>query len=353
MSKVLEKVVYSQLQSFLHTHSLHEKFQSGFKPGHSTETALLRVFNDLILTADSGSPAALVLLDLSAAFDTVHHSILLHRLEHLVGISGTALTWFHSYLSERTFSVHLGEFASPAAPLSCGVPQGSILGPILFLLYMLPLGPILKKHNMAFHCYADDVQIYLPLQSNSTNAFLPFLNCLQDVKSWLNANFLTLNENKTEIIIFDQNPHISPCSLGALDANIHPSVRNLGVIFDHDFKFNKQISSVVKTSFFQLRTIAKVKSFLPPKQLEMVIHAFISSRIDYCNALYFGIDQVALKRLQLVQNAAARLLSGTKKREHITPVLASLHWLPVKFRIDFKVLLFVFKTCHSLSPSYL
>ena len=110
---------------------------------------------------------------------------------------------------------------------------------------------------------------------------------------------------------------------------------------------------MVKSSFFQLRIISKVKPFLPQKQLEMVIHAFITSRLDYCNSLLIGIDQASLKRLQLVQIAAARLLTGTKKRDHITPVLSSLHWLPVKYRIDFKVLLFVFKSLHGLSPSYL
>ena len=167
LSKAMEKIVYNQLQSFLTSHNIHDKFQSGFKPGHSTETALLKVFNDLILTSDSGQPAVLVLLDLSAAFDTVDHRILLSRLEHLVGITGTALAWFKSYLADRSFSVQLGQFSSPPAPLTCGVPQGSILGPLLFLLYMLPLGPILSKHNISFHCYADDCR-YLTLTEESS-----------------------------------------------------------------------------------------------------------------------------------------------------------------------------------------
>ncbi len=123
--------------------------------------------------------------------------------------------------------------------------------------------------------------------------------------------------------------------------------------FDGSLKFDKQISSVVKTSFFHLRVLAKVKQFIYFKDFEKVIHAFVSTRLDYCNSLYMGINQSSLAHLQMVQNAATRLLSGVRKREHITPVLISLHWLPARFRIDFKVLLLVFKCLNGLAPEYL
>ena len=132
-----------------------------------------------------------------------------------------------------------------------------------------------------------------------------------------------------------------------------PHVKNLGVTFDSGLRVDKQIRSVVSTSFFQLRLLAKVKSFLSQQYLQKANHAFISSRLDYCNALYVGLSQSLISRLQLVQKAAARFLTGTSRREHITPVLLSLHRLPVHFRIDFKLLLFVFYTTDGLAPSYL
>ncbi len=122
---------------------------------------------------------------------------------------------------------------------------------------------------------------------------------------------------------------------------------------DRYLNFDKQIDNVVRTSFFQLRLLAKVKMFLSRHNLEKAIHALISSRLDYCNALYVAVSQSSLSRLQLVQNAAARLLTNTNRREHITPVLNSLHWLPVHCRIDFKLLMFVFKALNGLAPSYL
>ncbi len=119
-----------------------------------------------------------------------------------------------------------------------------------------------------------------------------------------------------------------------------------------DLKYQHKINSVVKSSFFQLRLLSKAKSFLSFKNIEKVIHAFITSKLDYCNSLYTGISQTALSRLQLVQNAAARLLTRSHKRDHIT-LLQSLHWLPVRYRVDFKIVLIVYKSLNGMAPSYI
>lgn len=163
-----------------------------------------------------------------------------------------------------------------------------------------------------------------------------------------------MNKNKTEIILFCQQKLLDGYNsvMGTLESYCHPFARNLSVIFDWVFRFDKQISSV-KMSFFQLRLLATVNAYLPRNDFERVIHAFVTSRLDYCKSLYVGLDQSSLRRLQVVQNAAARLLTGKKRHDHISSVLASLHWLPVKFRIQFKVLLIVFKCLNGLAPSYL
>lgn len=142
-------------------------------------------------------------------------------------------------------------------------------------------------------------------------------------------------------------------TLAPITNTVGSYARNVGVIFDSALKFDKQINSVINSAFFQLRIIAKIKSFLSFKDLETVIHTFIPSRLDYCNSLYFGVGQSCLSRLQLVQNTAARFLTKTRKRENITPFLVGLHWLPIEHRIQFKVLLFVYKSLTGLAPNYL
>ncbi|RXN12193.1 RNA-directed DNA polymerase from mobile element jockey [Labeo rohita] len=199
----------------------------------------------------------------------------------------------------------------------------------------------------------DDLQIYLPVVLSNSSALDPLHNFIRNIRQWLSQNFLHLNEGKTEYILFTpDSPNSSP-SFGPLTPPFAPAVRNLGVIFDSGMIFGKQISAVVKASFYQLRLLSKVKPFLSRVDLEKAVHAFISSRLDYCNALYTRLNQSLLNRLQLVQNAAARLLSDTSKRSHISLVLRSLHWLPVRFRVEFKILMFVFKAINGLAPVYL
>jgi len=175
LSKLLEHLVAQQLQHYLRSAGLLPALQSGFRPCHSTETAILRVLSDILSAVDRGDFAALVLLDLSAAFDTVDHDIMLQRLQTSFGIGGAALNWFQSYLTSRTQYVRCGTSRSTTVRLICAVPQGSVLGPILFIMYTSDLVSLIQQHRLSPHLYADDTQIYgalaeCPLRGHSARS---------------------------------------------------------------------------------------------------------------------------------------------------------------------------------------
>ncbi len=170
-------------------------------PHHSTETALVKITNDLLLASDQGCISLIVLLDLSAAFDTIDYDIIIDQMQNYTGIQGQALRWFRSYLSDRYHFVYLNRESSQLSPVKYGVPQGSVLGPLLFSIYMLPLGNIIRKYRISFHCYADDTQLYISTRPDETSKLSKLTECVKNVKDWMTNNFLLLNLDKTLILL--------------------------------------------------------------------------------------------------------------------------------------------------------
>ena len=318
---------------------------------------------------DNQKVVLLVLLDLSAAFDVIDHTILLKRLSQRIGIQGRALDWIASYLVERQQKVKVeGSFSSPSLLLQ-GVPQGSVLGPLLFTLYTSPLSDVISKHDVRFHAYADDTQLYMsfcPNQHlNATEAVTIMQNCITDIRSWMIMNFLKLNEDKTEFAILglsQQTKKVSIQSMNIHGCEIEPkeSVKNLGAIFDSQLKMDKHGRNIVSSANYHLRNIRRVRRFMNTETSKTAVNAFVISRIDTNNALLAGANKGILKGLKKVQNTAAKVILKKRKYDEATPLLESLNWLPVcekrgkrYYRTEFKCLLLTFKAIHGMGPAYL
>ena len=354
ISKIVEKVVAKQINSHMKVNELGNTYQSAYKSGHSTETALLKVQNDISGCLAQGKTAGLILLDLSAAFDTIDHNQLLERLNKSLGINGTVFRWMTSYLTHRFQSVKIKSTCSEPTPLHFGVPQGSVLGPLLFSIFTAPISNMLKAHKeISHHLYADDTQLYFTVSPDSS-IFDEIRTCLNNVRVWMSDNRLKLNPDKTEYILFSSKRDYNRTSFTAMDTELRPSdqVRNLGVIFDRNFKFNKQVESISKSCRYHMRDFYRIRKYLTRDAAIKLANALVTSRIDYCNSLLGFVSERELKRLQVIQNSLARLVCKQRKFSHATPLLKSLHWLPVKYRIDYKSCLLIFKTIKFHTPSY-
>ena len=361
LSKVLERVVAGQLQRYMDDNELHNPLQSAYRANHSCETALLKVSNDILQAMDSGHAVIHVMLDLSAAFDTLEHSLLLKRLSN-IGISGTSLEWFKSYLCNRKQIVVIdGDTLSDPRELRVGVPQGSVLGPILFSIYTIPLYFLCCRNQTLAGFYADDSQIYIICKlKNILSASATIENCISEVQTWMSNNRLKLNGDKTELTVFSSprlGKQLPPVQLSVGEDRIAPqtSCRNLGSFFDQHLAMDVHVTAVCQSSYFYLSKIASIRHLLNQSTTEALIHAFVSSRLDYCNGLLFGITKQNLSKLQKVQNKAARICLNVSRKSRISSMtlLKELHWLPISFRIDFKVLLLTYKCLNNMAPKYL
>jgi len=335
VAKILEKVVVQQLTNHLEVNNLAESCQSAYHKAHSTETALVKITNDVLCSMDENKCVLLVLLDLSAAFDTVHHEVLFNRLYQDYGVEGSTMNWMRSYFSGRTQAVNINGVMSDPVQLSTGLPQGSVLGPFQFPIYSTPLFKIARQHNIQIHMYADDTQLYLPfVHAEYQSAVVQMQNCLCEIRRWMENNHLKLNDSKTEYMVigskFLVNKIDSPLTIqiGEETVTASASVRNIGAHLNTNMDMSAHIKSVCRSCYCHLRNISRMRPFLSDEAAATIVHAFISSKLDFMNSLLYKVPECHLRRLQLIQNTAARIVTRTKRIQHIMPVLQQLHWLP-------------------------
>ena len=317
IAKILEtclKLVLSQGSAYHNSHDLYNTCQSAYRPCHCIETALLKVVNDLFLSLGKGTISVLALLDFSSAFDTIDHTIIVHRLHTDFGFTDAVLQWFSSYLTDRTHYISLSNHCSAFAPVHSGVSQGSVLDPMLFTMYIKPLSASICSHSIIHHSFADDIHLPISAPPGGISELLHSMqSCISDVIAWATTNMLNL-------ITTRQNSCLSPLQeLSISIANLHQSqyemlkfpsnsMKNLGFTLDCHFTMNAHVSNIARTCYIELRRLASIRRFLTITATATLVSAFVLSIIDYCNSLLFGCTHYVTSHLQRIQNYAARVI---------------------------------------------
>lgn len=364
LSKVLERIVCSQLTTYLENENILPVVQSGFRKRHGTDTALAHVIDDIITATDTGKVSALVLLDFSRAFDCISTELLIAKMS-CYGVSRGVCDWFRSFLTNRRQYVEIQNLSgdiikSGAKTVGRGTPQGSILSPILFILYTSDLVHNLKYCNV--HLYADDTQIYHSFLPTDTMKAINDLNQdLAIVSEWASRNALVLNPNKSKYIILgskyqrsrvlDQNPLVF-----IENANISrvETAKNLGLLIDSDLNFEEHINLKIRNAFFRLRLLYKIRKFLTVEIRQILVESLVLSVFNYCDTVYGPrILKYTQNAIQRVQNACARFCYNIPKRAHVTPFLNANDVLKMNYRRDLHFACLIHKIVYTQTPKYL
>jgi hypothetical protein len=358
MSKIIERAVAVRLTQHLETVGKFDTFQSAYRRQHSCETAITRVLDSVFTASDKRKLTVLTLLDLSSAFDTVDHSILCHKLA-VVGVSDSALAWLSSYLQHRSQSVIIDSVCSSPLHLHHGVPQGSVLGPLLFTIFLHDIGQVMMQHEVNYVIYADDIQLWLHSNVDDIgNTVQRITECINHLKHWLSAHFLLLNGGKTEVILLGSQQLLSRVSLTELSIDgvtikISDKVRDLGIILDKSLTFQPYIASVSAASFAYLKVISRIRKSLPMADCLLLVHSLVISRLLYCTTVFNGITKKQLQKLQRIVNAAIRVVDLKSRRDSVNDSLRQHNWLKVEKLVSLRSAALIFSILQSGKPIYL
>ena len=298
-------------------------------------------------------------LDLSAAFDCVNPNILLDRLDSDFGVAGTCSSWLRSFLQGRHQFVHYNYQTSSPLQLMTGVPQGSVLAPLLFTAHFSPISRLISSFKVSYHSYADDTTLYLALGNNLQESLDLLNSCSTALTNWFLFNNLQLNASKSDCLFVGTKNQLKLISnltptIKVNDEEVQPSasLKLLGVTFDSQLNFNSHVSSVCQSANFHARALKHIRNFISVDTACIVACSLIGSRLDYCNLLFTGITDYNITRLQKVQKVIAKIVLN----DFTSPaneLLSKLHWLPITSRIEYKNLLLTYKALAAKEPSYL
>ncbi|KAK7092477.1 hypothetical protein V1264_008215 [Littorina saxatilis] len=274
-----------------------------------------------------------------------------------------ALSWIQNYLSDRKQFVLIDGQQSAETSLVFGVPQGCVLGPVLFIMYTAPLTTLIENHCVLHEIFADDTQInHSASHDKYPDLVLSLQECVRDVGAWMEENKLKLNDDKTEAMRFSYSTPThaksiselpQAISLNNIDIKFSDTSRDLGVFFDKDLSMKQHVVQTCKAARMEIRRIGSIRQYLTEDATKRLVCSGILSRLDNCNSLLAECPKSVTKPLQLVQNAAARLVFRTHMKQSVTPLLKQLHWLPVEQRIKYKICCIFYQIAAGTAPQYL
>ena len=361
MSKLLERCMLKQFNRHTEQYQLMPSYQSAYRQNHSCETSLVKLTNDILWSMEEQCITAVLALDLSAAFDTVDHDILLQVLRNQYGIDGKALKWYDSYLRPRSCMVQVKGETSAQQPLEFSVPQGSCGGPVLYSAYASTLGLVVSP-PLKINGFADDHSINISFKAKDhdleENCIIRLENCAVAINDWMNQNRLKMNLDKTDFILFGSPKLLPSCSTDNINVcgdqvSRCDRIKLLGIWLDSNLNFKHQITIKCRTAILNIQKLKYIINVLNPDAARLIVHGMVMSHLDYSNALYFGLPENSIKKLQRVQNMAAKVILGKRRSDSSRDCLKALHWLPVWERIEYKILTLVFKCIVGEAPTYL
>ena len=358
LSKIIEKHVHNHFYSYLDTHGLLYVAQSGFRAMYSCETALLNLTTRWLKSMNDGRMTGVILLDLRKAFDLVNHTLLLEKLK-LYQCCGKTLEWFTSYLNERKQMVNLKNNISDPELVKSGVPQGSILGPLLFIMFMNDIP--LEINEGALEMYADDSTV--SVSGKTIKEIETKLNTsARQIATWCSENKIAVNVEKTKSLLVTTQQKRSMLKRNQQDQAIGVKMNGqpllqihkqklLGVVIDQDLTWNVQVKNICNTVSRNLAPFRRIKSYLPFDTRKLFYQNFIQVYFDYCSMVWGSSTKIS--SLLKLQKRAARLIYDLPGREHSGPLFKKLKWLPVQQRISFKTAIVVYKALNGLAPKYM
>ncbi|MCP3901156.1 MAG: reverse transcriptase family protein, partial [Desulfobacteraceae bacterium] len=352
LSKIFEKIVFKYLFNYFKDNFILSLFQSGFQPGISTVTQLLEVYHHFCKAVDDNKEICVIFLDISKAFNRVWHKGLLFKLKQC-GIRGKMFEWFVDYLDNRFQRVVINGQASSWLPISAGVPQGSVLGPLLFLVYINDIVHVVR--HCKIRLFADDTCLFIEVD-NRDETSRKINHDLNDIQSWADQWLITFSPVKTKSLIISNkpdlalNPSLYLNNIEIEEVNYH---KYLGLSFSQNLKWSQHIHDISIAARKRLSLMMPLKFKLSRKSLEIMYKSFVLPSMEYGNVVWGGSFANDISKLEKIQIDAMRLVTGATARSNINSLYNETCWLSVSQRHEQAVAIMMYKILSFLSPSYL